>query len=719
MRHRLYASSSRRLASLSLLLTTLPVAADWPQFRGGPERVASAEAGPEGPLHEVWSAELPARLPLYATDVRAAADLHYAPVADEHGVLISLHDPAGVLALNRADGSTTWFRPLAAPVRFAPVLRGDRVWAGTDEGLVVCLDRATGDVIWTWRPPAPRRWTVQQGGLISRHAISAAPTLAGDRLVFAVGTWTEDRPHLVVLDPMTGDQRLFQPIRGPVWGYPAVSGDLAVIPAGTSEPRLYRLDTGEPAGTPRLDRGNPLHAGVAILGPWFQAGARFLLLAEPGGSGITFYGNAEHGIRSRVPVVDGTHVYGINDGVLRIFPRPEAGASRLDPVGNWWMVYKLVFAWTREVTDELAAPDGADLERRQYPRQALAKAGDSLYAGGEDVLYRFDVADPSSPRILQVFPVKGRPVEAAPTRDGLYVATDAHRLVRFGMEASARARAVAPDLPSPRADAAGLALAFGRARPPTWPEDATEVSVLASVEPDDLGTAVAGDLTADEWPPYAAVAVAVDGPPEGEAERDAAWLRRLWPVLVPGRGVLSIRVDDMATVRLQEQIPALGLDAGRVEIRGGWLTLTRPAPRRAVGQPDLAQVLERAHARGRRFAPPAETPNAERARLRREAEEALEADDLRTARARARQLLDEHGDTAEGRAAVALLARVNLAEADELRRLGRFEAARNLYETVMGQDPEGPVGQAARTRLDDLALDAMLEGDDLLDGLGL
>ena len=172
---------------------------DWPQWRG-PERAnRSAETG----LFAAWTDSGP--------ELRWMADgigTGYASVSVVGDrVYTTGNFPAGqsVVALQATDGELIWRQPITSEIpshsyegsRTTPTVDGDRLYAVSSDGRIVCLQTKDGSVLWS------RDFKDWDGKMMSGWGFSESPLVDGDRVICTPGG---NRGMLVCLDKDTGEQ---------------------------------------------------------------------------------------------------------------------------------------------------------------------------------------------------------------------------------------------------------------------------------------------------------------------------------------------------------------------------------------------------------------------------------------------------------------------------------------------------------------------------------
>jgi outer membrane protein assembly factor BamB len=192
------------LILLSFLASGLAVAKDWPQWRGLARDGKSPETGllqgwPEGGPAVAWVAS---GLGTGYSSVSVAGERVY--------TMGDLEDGQYVIAVHRDGGKHLW-KTRVGPVhedkypgpRATPTVDGDRVYAMSTEGEVVCLDAATGEEHWR------RSLTADFDGYLMKAMgsydwkFSESPLVDGRRVVVTPG---HIRALMVALDKTTGEE---------------------------------------------------------------------------------------------------------------------------------------------------------------------------------------------------------------------------------------------------------------------------------------------------------------------------------------------------------------------------------------------------------------------------------------------------------------------------------------------------------------------------------
>ncbi len=161
-------------------------AADWPQFRGPDRSGVSAEKG----LLPAWPTDGP-KLLWTARDLGEGHSTPSVAGGRVYGMGLRGADEV-VWALDAASGKQAWSTRIAAGAtlearqggngpRGTPTIDGDRVYALGVSGDLVCLDRASGKLLWK------KNLVTEFGGSVPRWGYSESPLVDGDVVIAAPG----------------------------------------------------------------------------------------------------------------------------------------------------------------------------------------------------------------------------------------------------------------------------------------------------------------------------------------------------------------------------------------------------------------------------------------------------------------------------------------------------------------------------------------------------
>jgi outer membrane protein assembly factor BamB len=188
------------LLAACLTVPAGPSAADdWLQWRGADRANRSAETG----LFGTWGADGP---PLAWMGEGMGEGYASVSVADDT-VYTTGNDAQSqfAVAVDARTGKRIWKQPItSAPPkhgyegsRTTPTIDGDRLYVVSSDGKLVCLRRRDGTTRWS------RDFSDWGGKMMSGWGFSESPLIDGERVICTPGG---DRGLLVALDKMTGDE---------------------------------------------------------------------------------------------------------------------------------------------------------------------------------------------------------------------------------------------------------------------------------------------------------------------------------------------------------------------------------------------------------------------------------------------------------------------------------------------------------------------------------
>ena len=174
-------------------------AEDWPQFRGPDRNAISQERGVwknmkgDGPKLD-WICE---GLGEGYASVSVVGDRAYTTGNQEGG--------QAVVAVDTTSGTRLWVTPLTNDVpqhgyegsRCTPTVDGDHLYAVASNGQIVCLEAATGKIVWQ------RPFSDWNGRMMSGWGFSESPLVDGDWVLCTPGG---DEAMIVALNKKTGEE---------------------------------------------------------------------------------------------------------------------------------------------------------------------------------------------------------------------------------------------------------------------------------------------------------------------------------------------------------------------------------------------------------------------------------------------------------------------------------------------------------------------------------
>jgi outer membrane protein assembly factor BamB len=173
---------------------------------------------------------------------RVVHDRAFFPVSRAGRVFYASSSDDGVHALDAASGEPLWRFYTEGPVRLAPFVGEDRVWFGSDDGQVYCLDVESGALIWRRSLAPEQRRIPSNGKLISPWPVRTGVAVANGVLYATAGLFPEQGCFAFALDAERGEILWKQTLDKSVspQGYLLLSPTRLYVPSGRATP--FALD---------------------------------------------------------------------------------------------------------------------------------------------------------------------------------------------------------------------------------------------------------------------------------------------------------------------------------------------------------------------------------------------------------------------------------------------------------------------------------------------
>ncbi|NLX95397.1 MAG: PQQ-binding-like beta-propeller repeat protein [Rhodopirellula sp.] len=262
MRH----ASTRSPWILVALLCASPLsAADWPTWRHDPARSAAGSEALPDRLELAWTVEMPTPRMAWPNESRLHFDRSYEPIVVGDLLVVGSMVDGSVQALDLATGRARWRFYSEGPVRLAPVADGRRLYFGSDDGHLYCLQTEDGRLLWKVRgapDERPARRHLGNNRLVSFWPVRGGPVLADGTVYFAAGIWPTMGVFVLAVDAQSGrvvwrndrlglidrvrlDHNDLRQSGLSPQGYLVVQGDTLLVPNGRSMPAGLDRKTGE------------------------------------------------------------------------------------------------------------------------------------------------------------------------------------------------------------------------------------------------------------------------------------------------------------------------------------------------------------------------------------------------------------------------------------------------------------------------------------------
>jgi len=274
--------------ALVCLITGMTAAADWPTYRCDSSRSAVSSEFLQGDMTLQWTYSSsqpprPAWPPPMEEIPRMHSDNAFHVAVAEGRVFFGSSVTDEIWAIEVASGQVCWRFSTEGPVRFAPTVYQGRVYAGSDDGYVYCLNAANGTLLWRYRPGPSDEKVLGNGRMISLWPVRTS-VLVDDGVVYCgAGVFPYEGICIAALTAVDGavvwrndtiGDRAHELSYGGIspHGYLLASDDVLYVPAGRAMPAAFSRKTGEflfwaapggkQGGTWSLLHANQLIAGV-------------------------------------------------------------------------------------------------------------------------------------------------------------------------------------------------------------------------------------------------------------------------------------------------------------------------------------------------------------------------------------------------------------------------------------------------------------------------
>ncbi len=440
------------------------LAEDWPTFMHDRARSGVSGETLNLPLNELWSYTPPAEptrawpspqagyneLPKLAFDDAT----HVAMVGDT--VFFGSSVDNGIHAVDARTGAKRWTFFTEGPVRLAPTVAGGRVYAGSDDGLVYCLDAKDGRLVWSARPGGGETRILGAGRLSSLWPVRTGVLVDGGVAYCGAGIFPARETSLSAFDAATGKplwKNPTAPKSGEAYvalapqGYLLANADQLYVPCGRTAPLAFARADG-------AARGSMVKTYLVVPSKGVVSGDYGVLVDD-----LYFLGS-QNELHSYTP--DGKHVSTVREAAQVLATKSHYFKLAGPPVPKYGREAapkpNVLTAFDRAAAD--AAP-----KRASFPKEAVKwtyaardlqlviAAGAHVIAGGSNSVIAVDTATGKPAWTNQVDGV----VKGLAVANGrLVVSTANGRLHCFGVGAPAPALAAKP---APASDARTAALA--------------------------------------------------------------------------------------------------------------------------------------------------------------------------------------------------------------------------------------------------------------------
>jgi len=249
---------------LLLILFTLSAALraeDWPTYRSDPARsgISTETVGPKLFLQWTYTPMHPPKpaWPMPSEELpRMHNDNAYHVVIADGSAYFGSSTTNKVYSIDVGSGRIRWEFSTEGPVRFAPAVYDGKVYAGSDDGHVYCIDSEDGTLQWKYRAGPGDEKVIGNGRMISLWPVRTGVLVDDGMVYFAAGVFPYEGLYICALRAEDGSEvwkndtigdRAHELEYGGIspHGYLLASKDVVYVPSGRSMPAAFDRQTGK------------------------------------------------------------------------------------------------------------------------------------------------------------------------------------------------------------------------------------------------------------------------------------------------------------------------------------------------------------------------------------------------------------------------------------------------------------------------------------------
>jgi outer membrane protein assembly factor BamB len=360
-----------------------------------------------------------------------------------------------VYALDAMTGQQRWSFFTEGPVRLAPIVSGNRLYVGSDDGYVYCLSADRGSLIWKYQASDQDRMVPGNGRMISLWPVRTGLILDAGTLYFAAGLFPNQGTFLLALNAEDGSVIWKQKVSVSPQGYILASRERLYVPTGQTSPAIF-------AG-----------ADGGFLGELPSAGGAYALLTEDvlvsgPGRGPKEISASDVKTKDKIAAFGGLRML-VNGSIAYMQSETELSALNRNRYldlsrqkNNLSSQYKKIEEELKKLGENAVEAEQLrkDLRNLSVEIQALSRqlkdcylwtvkceypysiimSGDILFAGGQDKVAAYSSTDGKK---IWSAPVAGKAFGLSVINGGLYVSTDKGQIDCFRNKAQGSAQVIA------------------------------------------------------------------------------------------------------------------------------------------------------------------------------------------------------------------------------------------------------------------------------------
>jgi outer membrane protein assembly factor BamB len=246
----------------SLMLLPLPARAkDWPTYRHDIARTAATREKISPPLFLNWKFQ-PAHTPKPAWPMpgeelpRMHTDSACHVAIVRGSVYFASSVTNKVYSIDADTGKIAWTFFAQGPVRFTPTVSDNRLYFGSDDGYVYCLNAKNGELLWKYRAGPSEEKVIGNSRLISLWPVRTSVLVDNNIAYFAAGVFPYEGIYVCALNATNGlviwkndtvGDRAHELDFGGIspHGYLVASEDVLYVPSGRAMPAAFDRKTGQ------------------------------------------------------------------------------------------------------------------------------------------------------------------------------------------------------------------------------------------------------------------------------------------------------------------------------------------------------------------------------------------------------------------------------------------------------------------------------------------
>ena len=184
-------------------------------------------------------------------------DLSYSPVIVGNSLYYASSADDAVHCHNAATGKEKWHFTTGGPIRIAPTYYDGKVYVGSDDGFVYCLNARNGHLVWKYSPtPAATQRLLNNGRFISFYPIRTGVMIEDGIAYFGASLLPWKKSYFCAIDAESGEVgkegtyiKEYETNSMTLEGAMASTGKLLIQPQGRIAPIFIKKENGETAGS--------------------------------------------------------------------------------------------------------------------------------------------------------------------------------------------------------------------------------------------------------------------------------------------------------------------------------------------------------------------------------------------------------------------------------------------------------------------------------------